>query len=633
MPLNIKYKCRSRRILDERFTLTSFLAIEHYSPLLVLITGLLTFIGIWGLGTLILDAVRLRLSAPWHQVTAILLGIQALSLSVQIAGIAGIAFPSVLRAIWWGLVCVGAAMLLLRWRASPAGITSRYDRSALTAIAIVGAAIVTNFLIAIAPSSKIDELYYHMLVPSRIVSDGSFHFYREPWQAAIWPQMVFQIAATPIHAMGYPDAVNVVSWALSATLLWFALQIIRANTKSIGWTALWVASLCVGIYPAVWHVTGGAHAMGDLAMATAIVALCGREQLLADLPKPAYSALLSILLLSAATSKVSLLPLSALLLCFAVCRDLWSTPPLHYAKIAFALAIPWLIFFCPIALWTWSQSGSPFGPMLADTLGPSIYPAGWAQNTFQATREANQPPLIDVAQYTAAGYSPMIWLGVIGAFFATTLSMTMRAILGSIFVLQCATIYSLLPHEARFLGGFHYGLVIAFATFVRPDIQARLVSARAVIAACVLFLLPWLGIQVYYAWQFFPASLGMEKAAFYERYIAFYADFVKLDRLLPKNVVLLVEDFRLDGVYAPRPVFFDPADLPKGKEAILFASPNGVASRSPKGYQLGKLIYENSQATMVTYRTPGRRSQIGPVVALQLIKSDKEPSEMDRKPF
>jgi hypothetical protein len=368
--------------------------------------------------------------------------------------------------------------------------------------------------------------------------------------------------------------------------------------------------------------TGGGHSMWDLAMATAVVALCGREQLLADLPKPAYSALLSILLLSAATSKVSLLPLSGLLLCFAACRVLWSAPALVYAKVAFALAIPWLIFFCPIALWTWSQSGSPFGPMLADTLGPSIYPADWVQNTFRATREANQPPLIDVAKYTAAGYSPIIWLGVIGAFFGTTLSRVMRAILGSLFALQCATIYWLLPHEARFLGGFHYGLVIAFATFVRPDLQARLVSARAVIAACVLFLLPWLGIQVYYAWQFFPASLGMEKAAFYERYIAFYADFVKLDRLLPKDAVLLVEDFRLDAVYAPRPVFFDPADLPQGKDAILFASPNGAASRSPQGYKLGKLIYENTQAMTVTYRTPGLRPQIGQVLALQLLKSE-----------
>jgi hypothetical protein len=602
--------------------LTSFLAIANYSPVLVLTIGLFTFIGLWGLGTVIIENIRLRLPAPWKQVVALLLGIQTLSLSVQIAGMAGMAFPSLLRTIWWGLVCIGAAMLFLRWRAIQVAIVSAHKWSALVPVSIIGVALATNMLIAIAPSSKIDELYYHMLVPSRVVSDGALHFYREPWEAAIWPHMVFQISAAPVHAVGYPDAANVVSLGLSATLLWFAWQIIHANTKSTGWTALWVGSLCVGIYPAVWHVTGGAHAMGDLAMAAAVVAFCGRERLLAALPKPAYAALLSILLLSASTSKVSVLPLSVLLLCFAAYRLLRSELSLVFGKVAFALAVPWIIFLFPIALWTWVQSGSPFGPVLADTFAPSIYPTGWLQQTFQATRDANQPPLVDVIEHAAPSYSPLIWLGVVGAFFGTNLSLATRSMLGFLFALQCATIYWLLPHDARFLGGFHYGLLIAFASFVRPDIQARLASARSIIAACVIFLLPWLGMQLYYARQFFPASLGMEKAAFYERYIAFYADYVKLDRLLPKDVVLLVQGFRLDAAYAPRPVFFDQADLPPGKEVVVFTSPDGAASPSFRGYELGKLIYENAEAVTETYRTPGRRPTIGPVLAILLIKSE-----------
>ena len=300
--------------------MTSFLAIERYSSFLVLTVGLSTFIGLWGLGTIILDNIRLRLSAPWCQVTALLLGIQTLSLTVQSAGLAGVAYPVVLSAIWWGLTFIGAAMLWLRWRAITAMMVLRYDWSALVATTIIGAAIATNMLIAIAPSSKIDELYYHMLAPSRIVSDSALHFYREPWEAAIWPHMIFQISAAPVHAVGYPDAANVVSWGLSTTLLWFAWHIIHGDTKSIAWTALWVGSLCVGIYPAVWHVTGGAHAMGDLAMAAALVAFCGRERLFTDLAMPAYAALLSILLLFASTSKVSLLPLSLVLLYFAAHR-------------------------------------------------------------------------------------------------------------------------------------------------------------------------------------------------------------------------------------------------------------------------------------------------------------------------
>jgi hypothetical protein len=135
-------------------------------------------------------------------------------------------------------------------------------------------------------------------------------------------------------------------------------------------------------------------------------------------------------------------------------------------------------------------------------------------------------------------------------------------------------------------------------------------------------VVPWLAIQIYYAKQFFPVSLGLEKAAFYERYVAFYVDYVKLDHLLSKDTVLLVRDFRLDGVYAPRPVYFNFADLPADKPAVLFASPKTThaADGSFGGYKLGDLIYENTAAVLVTYRTPGRNSIIGSLQVVGLIR-------------
>ncbi len=285
--------------------MTSFLSIPQYSPLLVLAVGLSTYVGLWGVGTALLNAFSLRVPSPWDHVTAILLGIQALSLTVQVAGIAEIASPAVLRGIWWILIVIGASMLVVRSGSPRLPLFPMRCGPAMLPIAIAAAAVLINALVALAPSTKIDELYYHMLLPSRIVSDGALRFYREPWLSAIWPQMVYQISAAPTHAMGVPDATNVVSWALSATLLWFAWRIIGANANTLTWAAICVASLCVGIYPALWHVTGGAHATGDLAMAAAIVAFCLRERLLAALPPSTFSAMFSIFLLSAATSKVS----------------------------------------------------------------------------------------------------------------------------------------------------------------------------------------------------------------------------------------------------------------------------------------------------------------------------------------
>ena len=602
--------------------MTSFFAIDGYTPLLVLATGISTFIGLWGVGTMILLCVRVRLPSPWNQVTAVLLGIQALSLAVQIVGMAEIASRSVLSSIWWALVAVGGATLLLRVRTTLSRPFLTLNRLALLPAAIMGAAIATNMLVALAPSTKSDELYYHMLTPSRIVSDGALRFYREPWQGAVWPHMLYQISATPAHAMGYPDAANVVSWGLSITLLWFAWCIIRANAKPAAWAALWMGSLCVGIYPVVWNVTGGAHAMGDLAMAAAIVAFCSRERMLITLPPPTYAALLSVLLLSAAASKISLLPLCAVLVGVAAWPILRSARPPVGRQVVIAIAAPWIIFYCPIALWTWAQSGSPFGPVLSGSFASSIYPDNWAQETFKASRAIDQWSLMTVIEQTAVGYSPLVWLGVTGAIFGTDLAKATRVKLCYFFALQCTLIYWLLPYDARYLGGLHYGLLIAFASFVTRDIQDRFASARVVAVACSMFLLPWLGIQIYYAKQFFPVSLGLEKAAFYGRHVAFYADYIKLDQLLSKDTVLLVQGFRLDAVYAPRPVFFDRADLPPGKPVVLFATPDGVraAAASFDSGKVGDLLYENAGAVAVTYRTPGKLPMIEPLQVVEFIR-------------
>jgi hypothetical protein len=250
----------------------------------------------------------------------------------------------VLIAMWCALIALGGAKIISQEHLSITPVSIR-NKPALTPMVIAGTALSINLLIALAPSTKIDDLYYHMLIPSRIVSDGALRFYREPWEGAIWPHMVYQISLAPIHALGYPDAGNVVSWGLSATLIWFAWRVIRVNAKNMLWPALWIGSLCVGIYPAVWHVDSSAHAMGDLAMAAAVVAFCSRERWLGALTPQAYAALLSVLLLCASTSKVSLLPLCAILLCVAAWRLLRSSQPLAVGQVTLAFAGPWVVLF------------------------------------------------------------------------------------------------------------------------------------------------------------------------------------------------------------------------------------------------------------------------------------------------
>jgi hypothetical protein len=582
------------------------------------VTGLSTFAGLWAAGTILQFCVRLQIPSPWTHVTAILLGIQALSFLVQIVSIANVASRPVLSAIWWSLAALGAVMVGAQVRVRLAVAFPKSDQWALLPIVIVGTAVAADLLIAIAPSTKFDELHYHMLVPSRIVTDGGLRLYREPWEGAILPDMLFQISSAPAHAVGYPDAPNVVSWGISITLLWFAWRVIRAQRKSIAWSAVWVGSLCVGIYPAVWHVTGGAHAVGDLAMAAALIAFCTRESLLTSLSPPAYAAMFSIMLLSAGTSKISMLPLCVIILCFGILPLLRVSEARTCRNIVGAAAIPWIVLFFPIVLWTWAQSGSPFGPLLSGLFASPNFPNDWSVD-IRSTREVNQVPLLMVLPNVLPSYSPLVWMGVIGAIFFSSLPQLTRATLCLLLLLQCALIYWLLPYDPRFLGGLHFGLLIAFAAFVTPHILERLSSVRSLLLSSVLLLLPWLAMQIYYAQQFFPVSLGLEKHRFYERYVAFYNDYIELNQLLSNDTVILVKDYQLSP-YAPRPIFYDPADLPKGKPVVLFALPESLPATSLANYKSGKLIYSDSRAVTLTYRTPGQQPSIGPLEVRQLVR-------------
>jgi hypothetical protein len=359
-------------------------------------------------------------------------------------------------------------------------------------------------------------------------------------------------------------------------------------------------------------------------MAAAVIAFCSREHLLTHISPAAFGALISILLLSAAVTKISLLPLCVTLLCLAMWTLFRLASQTARWRVLIAVTTPWIVFYFPIALWTWVQSGSPFGPVDAGVFVSSMYFHTRLQQTFQSIRTANQGPLLLVLQLAAVKYSPLVWLGVIGAFCGTNLSREVRLILACLLALQCILIYWFLPYDARFLGGLHFGLLIVFGAFVASDFRRRFATDGIVTFATVVFLLPWLAVQIYYGKQFIPVALGLEKSAFYERYIPFYTDFRRLDEILPNDAVLLfldLSDFRLGAVYAPRQIFLDPDDVPQGREVALFASPETVRSWSAvRGYKVGKLIYENPQAIMKTYRTPGRPRWIGPLQVVQLIR-------------
>lgn len=580
--------------------MTSFVAAGSHSSVMVLLSGLATFAACMGLGFALLRWFRANLPAPFLQIVAVLLGIQANSVAVQAVAMLHIASPAALIALWCvSCACGFAALAMFR----PGTLAGDLPRVPGIALALAVAACGANLVAAVVPSTKIDELHYHMLLPARIVADHGLDFYRLPIESALLPQMAFQIFAAPLHALGIPDAPNVVSWLLSLMLVWSGWTLLRLRRVTATASYCLVAAIPAGAYSMVFHVTGGGHAFGDLALATAIVALAMADTILAASGPAAFALAVSLLSWSAASSKLSLAPVAFAILVLGGCLA-WRSEKSGGSRVRVlaALVAPWLVLGAPLLLWTYLQSGSPFGPFLAGKFGPSLYDAQTFPDFAEETRLNNRSPLREVILGNLAGYSPLIWLGTMGALLSRSVPLQLRTwgwalLLGQLFIIAW-----LLPYHARFLGGLQYGLVLCFAIYGSGRIAGLGRAATLTFAAA---LVPWIAGQLYYAQQFSRMAVGLEDPdAFLRRYVAFHDDFARLDRLLPQNAILLVTDFRPPSVYSPRPMVFDPADIAPGREVFLFSARPPLITDSYGKYVPDAGVYFNANARQEVYRRP-----------------------------
>ncbi|MHC4202703.1 MAG: hypothetical protein ACYSU0_22150, partial [Planctomycetota bacterium] len=536
----------------------------HHSPPLVLLCGLATFVSLVGVGTGLLRLLGIRLPSPWHVVAGALLGIQANGLLVFAAGAGGYASRPVLVSIWVVLLAVGipCAVLFARGLIPEGASPPRGWATLPVALAICG--LVLGLLVAMAPSTRHDELFYHMLVPRRIVEDGALVVYRLPWQAAILFHLTYQTGQAPLHALGLPDAANVVSWCLALTEVWFFWFVLVRHTKSARWAYLWSPALAVGMYPIVLDVCSGPHAMGDLAIMAAFVALAAREGIARDVPRRDYLVMMSLFALAMVSAKVIYVPLAVAMMAWALLVSLREEATRSRSIAAAAIAcVPWLVFLAPVLAWTWWASGAPFGPLGADLFGETLF-GGWAAPLIESSRAGGQVGAPHLLKYLAMYHCPLVWLGL-GMFVLPSLETRERLAAGGLLVLQVALIFFCLPHDARFLGGLPFGMALVFAVHV-PE-SARQVARKTWPPLLVsLVVVPWLAVQGWYALQFVPVATGFEsREAFCRDKVALYRDYEELGRDLPTGAGLYFAGRADSAAYAPRPVYFHPADAPPGK--------------------------------------------------------------------
>jgi len=579
--------------------MSGFNALHSYSPLNTLTLGLLFFTGMIGVGLLIVDKAKLPL--PWRIVLAALLGIQIFSIGIQGIAISQIATPFLLILYTFFFSLVGFITFLFRIRNN----SLKFNRTCFQFhwFWVIYLGMILTLLMAMHGSTKIDELHYHMLVPARIVSDGGLHFYQTPWQGAILPQMTYQIAMAPFHALGFVHLGNIISWLFSILMIWAVALLVWDTSKSAGWTALIVSSFSIGMYPMVWYVASGAHALGDISVIFSLIALVQFESFRDRIGTSSTILMISFLALSAATTKLSVIPFSVLVLLFLINKTIRMK-----IRFSFLILVPWLLFYTPICIWTWIESGSPFGSALTKIFGSHVYNPIEIQKIIENTKGLDRINWSSELKIALFSHSPLVWVFTIGLFISKG---TPKFIPIIFFSLQCLLIATMiLPIDLRFLSGTQLSAMVIFGIYGHSKMSWLTKSPSMMRTALLLGTLPWLSIQCLYATPFVKRILGITSITeFNTRYIAFYEDYAILDSILPKNATLLVKGIRLNSIYAPRDVFFTEADLPSNRPSFLFqvVSNNELKKTTP-------IIYENKSSTIQIYRTPGESNKLGRLI-------------------
>ena len=491
-------------------------------------------------------------------------------------------------------------------------------------IIMLAAAYAANAAIALAPSTKFDELTYHMLAARRVIWDQGLRYYRLPIEAAITPQMHFQLFQSMSHALNAPDAGNLLSVSFSAALVvliaGFCTEV--SGSGRIGWISACVCG--VGIYNAVLHTTSAPNALGALSVFLLAAGAVRPEMFKPRLGPDLYVLMLSLAGSAAAATKISIWPLSTILLAlvvFRASRDSLRALP----RIAVLALLPWVALHTPFLVWTYMKSGSPFGPILANVFRHSIYIEAQL-NLLDRMRVINQAPLTWI-RFAVVELSPVFLLAIPAIIYCVMKSSRLAAMTLAILAIQIAVIVWALPYEVRFLGGLEYfAVAVAMSETYRilktgpaPEISraspGEINSRRGAVLLCV-FALPWLLGQLYFSMPFAGVVLGIApRGQFFHRYVGLYDDFSALDHALPPNSVIWIPAGRLANEYSPRRVYLTYSDLPFGSDVyrltIVGGTVDGFEQSAP--LRCEETVYRDNSATLETYRTPGRVPLMGAI--------------------
>jgi hypothetical protein len=358
----------------------------------------------------------------------------------------------------------------------------------------------------------------------------------------------------------------------------------------------------VGLYPAVWHVTSGPHALGDLSTVTACLLALLPDAKAIELKPQTRLILICLAAYTAVSTKISILPVAGTITLIGVCR---AASELGWKKAVGISVAVWSVFYGPAILWTTLQCGSPFGLATA-TLFHSHYFGADAIARINIAKELDPKGMMPLIRWLA----PSVSLGMIAAFGIVAVAAfkreRMSMIVSGLVCGQAILIVWLLPPQFRFLGGLQYVVLILAASVLWQSRFAAWIMPRWWVLLLTLCL-PGGAVQLYYARPFLKVDLGLtSRDSFRDQYVAFNRDFRALDQLLPAGGVLYVVNTRLPSYYAPRPVIYTLDDLRGRGPLYRFTVQDDDAPPSTDPLSCTETVYQNPAPFSEVFRTPGR---------------------------
>ncbi len=576
--------------------MTPWSTVAGASPGLALAVGLATWLGWIGTGCALLRAARCGLPRPWEPLVGALVGATTWSAATAALGAAQLTSPALLIALHIGGVAIGLTWIVRRatrphWRSA-----SRTWWLLLPAVVVAAA----GLLSAAAPADHLDATYYHLLAPRRLLEDGGLLWRRLPLNAAVLSQMLHQLGAAPLMAMGLHDAAHVASFLLWPLFLVFAHQLAVARGVPRAAAHLMVVALGAGLLPVAWYAHGGAHAYGDVAGATLALLLVAPPAL----PLVARAALVGVLAAAVAGSKISMAPFAAVAVVWIVGTGLRSGAPL--VRVVAAATLPGVAILGPLLVVTAASSGSPFGPYLPGVLSESAYDLSELRDLLALLVDKGRYDARVVLRFATLFFTPLLWAAAVAA-AATRTGRAAALLLAG----QAALVAALLPADPRYLGGLQYAAAVLGVIALPGQLTQRL--ARPAVAGALALLLggPWAALAVLEASPRAAVTLGVRAVEDHalER-VALYEDLGALDALLPTDARLLADrhgmQAGLPAAYAPRPIALHAADLlaaPARPTFLVWIGPHPrdaiarrLAAVSQGRFELGARVYENRRA-------------------------------------